>query len=162
MNQKSPERDSKELPDSAIDGSYKESSENAPHLRSSKFQSLTIVTYKFELMLDPNFEDGVHRPPVNGSIESVTASSMDEESSGGPKNNLIGEVKVEKWWQLLAQVSIPFLIAGCGTIGAGVILGQVKVSSSKATGWTFSLFAKIFRHGKSLRASQSCSSSCQL
>lgn len=34
----------------------------------------------------------------------------------------------EEWWRTLLQVSIPFTIAGFGTIGAGIILGKVDVS----------------------------------
>lgn len=34
----------------------------------------------------------------------------------------------EEWWKTTLQVSIPFFIAGIGTIGAGVILGRVEVS----------------------------------
>lgn len=36
-------------------------------------------------------------------------------------------LKEEKWHQTTIQVGIPFLIAGCGTIAAGIILGHVKV-----------------------------------
>lgn len=35
----------------------------------------------------------------------------------------------EEWWKTTLQVSIPFFIAGVGTIGAGVILGRVEVSA---------------------------------
>lgn len=37
-----------------------------------------------------------------------------------------GEIKQEKWWETTLQISIPFFIAGVGTIGAGVILGRVE------------------------------------
>jgi solute carrier family 41 len=37
-------------------------------------------------------------------------------------------IKHEKWWQITLQVSIPFFIAGMGTIAAGIILGRVEVS----------------------------------
>lgn len=36
----------------------------------------------------------------------------------------------EKWHQTTIQVSIPFMLAGIGTIGAGVILGHVEVRIS--------------------------------
>jgi hypothetical protein len=39
-----------------------------------------------------------------------------------------GAVKQEKWWQFTLQVSFPLLIAGIGTIGAGIILGTIQVS----------------------------------
>lgn len=38
-------------------------------------------------------------------------------------------LKQEKWWQTTVQVSIPFFLAGIGTIGAGIILGRVEVSA---------------------------------
>lgn len=33
----------------------------------------------------------------------------------------------EKWYQTTFQVAVPFFIAGIGTIGAGLVLNQVKV-----------------------------------
>lgn len=42
---------------------------------------------------------------------------------GGPGG---GEIKQEQWWQTTLQISIPFFIAGIGTIGAGIILGRVE------------------------------------
>ncbi|KAM7349127.1 solute carrier family 41 member 1 isoform 1-T1 [Cochliomyia hominivorax] len=35
-------------------------------------------------------------------------------------------IKQEKWTSILIQVSIPFFLAGIGTIGAGIILGRVE------------------------------------
>ncbi|XP_023309526.2 solute carrier family 41 member 1 isoform X1 [Lucilia cuprina] len=35
-------------------------------------------------------------------------------------------IKQEKWSSILIQVSIPFFLAGIGTIGAGIILGRVE------------------------------------
>lgn len=40
-------------------------------------------------------------------------------------------LKQEKWYQTTLQVSIPFFLAGIGTIGAGIILGRVEVSVAK-------------------------------
>ncbi|XP_028042536.1 solute carrier family 41 member 1-like [Bombyx mandarina] len=34
--------------------------------------------------------------------------------------------KEEKLWTTLMQVAVPFFIAGCGTIGAGLVLGKVR------------------------------------
>ncbi|KAJ8707453.1 hypothetical protein PYW08_010705 [Mythimna loreyi] len=34
--------------------------------------------------------------------------------------------KEERWWTTLMQVAVPFFIAGCGTIGAGIVLGNVR------------------------------------
>lgn len=49
---------------------------------------------------------------------------------GGPGGGHggLGEIKQEKWWETTLQISIPFFIAGIGTIGAGIILGRVEVS----------------------------------
>lgn len=38
--------------------------------------------------------------------------------------------KEERWWNTLMQVAVPFFIAGCGTIGAGLVLGTVRVSNT--------------------------------
>ena len=36
----------------------------------------------------------------------------------------------EKWQHTTLQVSVPFFIAGIGTIGAGLVLAEVQVSTS--------------------------------
>lgn len=38
-------------------------------------------------------------------------------------------IKQEKWWSTTLQVAVPFFLAGIGTIGAGLTLGIVQVSS---------------------------------
>lgn len=83
----------------------------------------------------------------HGSLSSITttsiASSDDpkggrdsgnfDEKGGGfdrkPSKNIQPPIKQEEWWKTTLQVSIPFLIAGLGTIGAGLILGRVEVSN---------------------------------
>jgi hypothetical protein len=40
-----------------------------------------------------------------------------------------GIIKPEKWWSTTLQVAVPFFLAGIGTIGAGLTLGVVQVSS---------------------------------
>lgn len=44
-------------------------------------------------------------------------------------------VEEEKWYNITIQVFIPFMIAGVGTIGAGIVLGNVEVllTPSKTT-----------------------------
>lgn len=78
---------------------------------------------------------------TTGSLSSITTTSLVSEkdlaggSDGGAsergdeksEKQLIG-IQHEKWWQTTIQVSIPFFIAGIGTIGAGIILGRVEVS----------------------------------
>lgn len=78
-----------------------------------------------------------------GSLSSITTTSI--ASSDDPKGRDSGNfdekggfdrkpskivqppIKQEEWWKTTLQVSIPFLIAGLGTIGAGLILGRVEV-----------------------------------
>lgn len=66
--------------------------------------------------------------PTSGSLISITSSTHDpynfEEDPSLTKNKIINE----EWWRITIQVSIPFLIAGVGTIGAGILLGVVEVS----------------------------------
>lgn len=59
------------------------------------------------------------------SIKTTDNTECDVSSDGDRKS----EIKVEKWWSITIQVAIPFIIAGFGTIGAGVVLGKVQVSS---------------------------------
>ncbi|XP_055303770.1 solute carrier family 41 member 2 isoform X2 [Sitodiplosis mosellana] len=82
-------------------------------------------------------------PSSHGSLSSITTSSI--ASSEDPKGGDLGSgdfdgkgfdrkpskvvhqpIKQEEWWKTTLQVSIPFLIAGIGTIGAGLILGRVE------------------------------------
>lgn len=83
---------------------------------------------------------------TTGSLSSIITTSIassndrhaggddgrgyDDDDDGDDKIVLKnGEVvKLEKWWQTTIQISVPFFIAGIGTIGAGVILGRVEVS----------------------------------
>lgn len=77
-------------------------------------------------------------PSSHGSLSSITttsiASSEDprggDDDNGNDKSPKMGSVKHEEWWKTTLQVSIPFLVAGVGTIGAGVILGRVEVIHS--------------------------------
>lgn len=52
------------------------------------------------------------------SIESVLTTSTETEVT----------VKKEKWYSVFIQIFIPFMIAGVGTIGAGIVLGKVQVN----------------------------------
>lgn len=38
-------------------------------------------------------------------------------------------IEHEKWYQIMFQVSVPFFIAGIGTIGAGLVMAMVTVSN---------------------------------
>ncbi|XP_041984238.1 solute carrier family 41 member 1-like isoform X2 [Aricia agestis] len=76
----------------------------------------------------------------NGDTGYIMASvnNIDQKSPGDPpasdkrlndadaeKQPLSGK-KEERWWNTLMQVAVPFFIAGCGTIGAGLVLGTVR------------------------------------
>lgn len=52
------------------------------------------------------------------SIKSTTISDTEAPSF----------VEEEKWYNITIQVFIPFMIAGIGTIGAGIVLGDVEVN----------------------------------
>lgn len=56
-----------------------------------------------------------------GSIAGVNGSSEEKLALNRPG------IKQEKWTTILLQVSIPFFLAGIGTIGAGIVLGRVEV-----------------------------------
>ena len=73
----------------------------------------------------------------SGSLSSIITTSIasSDPDHGSDKTGHDGQnefprrrvVKEEEWWKTTLQVSIPFFIAGIGTIGAGVILGRVEV-----------------------------------
>lgn len=62
--------------------------------------------------------------PIGGGGGEVDDDILAEKLAH--KNAML--LKQEKWWQTTIQVSIPFFLAGIGTIGAGVILGRVEVN----------------------------------
>lgn len=41
--------------------------------------------------------------------------------------------KREAWWQTATQVAVPYTLGGAGTIGAGIVLSKVQVSSQLIT-----------------------------
>lgn len=69
----------------------------------------------------------------NNNDNSPSTPSDDIESNDEDDSTLAAKqlalIPYEKWYHILIQVSIPFFIAGGGTIGAGVVLGTVEVSS---------------------------------
>ncbi|XP_050357136.1 solute carrier family 41 member 1-like isoform X1 [Nymphalis io] len=74
--------------------------------------------------------------PDSGFTMSSINSNGDLKSPGSPPDKKITEAdaekqplsgkKEERWWNTLMQVAVPFFIAGCGTIGAGLVLGSVR------------------------------------
>lgn len=71
----------------------------------------------------------VHSNDMNSLLSSDDNANCETGSSANSPSSSKDEqqVKQEKWWQITIQVSIPFLLAGIGTIGAGIILGNVEV-----------------------------------
>lgn len=72
------------------------------------------------------------------SIVSSASVSGSEPSDGNSESQIIPPIlphqtkliPQEKWWQTTLQISIPFFLAGIGTVGAGIILGNVEVGHS--------------------------------
>ncbi|XP_047037029.1 solute carrier family 41 member 1-like isoform X1 [Helicoverpa zea] len=67
---------------------------------------------------------------------NMASINSNDKSPGDPPDKKLAEVdaekqplsgkKEERWWNTLMQVAVPFFIAGCGTIGAGLVLGTVR------------------------------------
>ncbi|CAB3233246.1 unnamed protein product [Arctia plantaginis] len=72
---------------------------------------------------------------TNDNSYSMASINSNEKSPGDPPDKKLPEVdsekqplsgkKEERWYTTLMQVAVPFFIAGCGTIGAGLVLGTV-------------------------------------
>ncbi|XP_058444671.1 solute carrier family 41 member 1 isoform X2 [Malaya genurostris] len=62
----------------------------------------------------------------NNIVTTTTGGGKCLGLGGGGGGGPGGEIKQEKWWETTLQISIPFFIAGIGTIGAGIILGRVE------------------------------------
>ncbi|KPJ19568.1 Solute carrier family 41 member 1 [Papilio machaon] len=61
----------------------------------------------------------------NGDLKSPGDPEKKVPETDAEKQPLSGK-KEERWWTTLMQVAVPFFIAGCGTIGAGLVLGSVR------------------------------------
>lgn len=61
------------------------------------------------------------------TLSSATNSDPDPET---PDNSDVKNRSVlnERWQHTALQISVPFLIAGIGTIGAGLVLATVEVN----------------------------------
>lgn len=90
-----------------------------PHSTTGSLSSI-ITTSIASSEPDPGAGGGGGNGDGNGHDAS---SNMDEKMA----LNRPG-IKQEKWTTILLQVSIPFFLAGIGTIGAGIVLGRVEVS----------------------------------
>lgn len=67
----------------------------------------------------------------SGSSIITIASDPDPEtpdsSGSGPQKHPKIDPRTEHWYHTTLQVSVPFFIAGIGTIGAGLVLAEVSV-----------------------------------
>ncbi|XP_017147640.1 solute carrier family 41 member 1 isoform X2 [Drosophila miranda] len=64
----------------------------------------------------------------NGPLVAADAASIAGINGSSEEKLALNRtgVKQEKWTTILLQVSIPFFLAGIGTIGAGIVLGKVE------------------------------------
>ncbi|XP_046835457.1 solute carrier family 41 member 3-like isoform X1 [Vespa crabro] len=61
------------------------------------------------------------------TISSVANSDPDPDYRNDPTGNGNGRhLRTEKWYHTTLQISVPFFIAGIGTIGAGLVLDMVQ------------------------------------
>lgn len=61
------------------------------------------------------------------TISSVANSDPDPEFHNNTDGFGNSAYRRERWYQTTLQVAVPFFIAGIGTIGAGLVLENVKV-----------------------------------
>ncbi|XP_073958966.1 solute carrier family 41 member 1-like [Choristoneura fumiferana] len=95
-----------------------------------------VDNYSPQLHGNPVFTISDEKIGDNGFTMGSINSNGDPRSPGDPPDKKITEAdaekqplsgkKEEKWWTTLVQVAFPFFIAGCGTIGAGIVLGRVR------------------------------------
>ncbi|XP_013200138.1 solute carrier family 41 member 1 isoform X2 [Amyelois transitella] len=82
----------------------------------------------------PHVTDDIGGPDSTYTMASINGGEL--KSPGDPPDKKLNDAdaekqplsgkKEERWWNTLMQVAVPFFIAGCGTIGAGLVLGTVK------------------------------------
>ncbi|XP_063369987.1 solute carrier family 41 member 1 isoform X4 [Cydia amplana] len=72
-------------------------------------------------------DTGVTMGSINSNGDLCAGDPPDKKitEADAEKQPLSGK-KEEKWWTTMMQVAVPFFIAGCGTIGAGIVLGHVR------------------------------------
>ncbi|XP_011179951.1 solute carrier family 41 member 1 isoform X1 [Zeugodacus cucurbitae] len=68
---------------------------------------------------------GGHGGSGIGALDATSIAGVPGSSDEKLALNRPG-IKQEKWSSILLQVSIPFFLAGVGTIGAGIVLGRVE------------------------------------
>ncbi|KAF2885690.1 hypothetical protein ILUMI_20463 [Ignelater luminosus] len=96
---------------------------------SDKINGSTVLTISGELEKCKDVEEvkveSLHDVKSIDSIESVKSLESAKSLNAQTEKNL-DCLKNEKWYFVALQVAVPFLIAGMGTIGAGLILGMVE------------------------------------
>lgn len=81
-----------------------------------------IIKVKFKWKLNVSNKDVFFKGfDKQKSMESVLSTASECEAL----------LKKEKWYSVSIQIFIPFMIAGIGTIGAGLVLGRVEVQYIK-------------------------------
>lgn len=63
---------------------------------------------------------------ISSSVSAITDPDPNGSNGSNGNENKI-DIRTEKWCYTILQVSVPFFVAGVGTIGAGYILNMVKV-----------------------------------
>ncbi|CRK87752.1 CLUMA_CG001554, isoform A [Clunio marinus] len=98
---------------------------NDPELDQKPYVISENVDFPYVLKTSPSSFDG-SRNSVSIASSIFESSLKESEDSEDVDRSRVTGVKQEKWWQTTIQVSIPFFIAGIGTIAAGIILGNVE------------------------------------
>lgn len=71
--------------------------------------------------------DGGGSLSSGSSIVTITSVTDPDPNYPNDSNGNKRDIKNEKWYYTILQVSVPFFIAGLGTIGAGRVLTYAKV-----------------------------------
>ncbi|KAL0810013.1 hypothetical protein ABMA28_010847 [Loxostege sticticalis] len=93
--------------------------DHSPHVNGSPV---------FTISNDINGDSTYNMASINSSGELKSPGDPPDKKvtdADAEKQPLSGK-KEERWWTTLMQVAVPFFIAGCGTIGAGLVLGTVR------------------------------------
>ncbi|XP_059618448.1 solute carrier family 41 member 1-like isoform X1 [Phlebotomus argentipes] len=126
---------SREIADLFSDALFDRKGINGHYTPADNYRPFTIFGHE-----NDNDRLSVLPASTTGSLSSITTTSvassepdrgLEPGGGGGDGDEKLTRkddlpYRTEEWWQTTLQVSIPFLIAGIGTIGAGIILGRVE------------------------------------
>ncbi|ERL94670.1 hypothetical protein D910_11945 [Dendroctonus ponderosae] len=98
-----------------MDCQYYSQSPDAPDPNQLTTKTVISLSPEFNLKLEQT-EKSPNSFDKQKSIESVLSTNSELEAI----------LKKEKWYSVTIQMFIPFMIAGIGTIGAGIVLGNVQ------------------------------------